>query len=119
MGLCGLSMQNTHAKSNIGTERLHSSLPIGYPSQTNFPPITGMRNIITRPTSVRQPLKSLNRLTIPHSVAPSRDNNYRIWFQKHGPEHLVANGRYCNDLPEGVHLDQFEKQIPKSTACLP
>jgi len=38
---------------------------IRYPSQTNFPPITDMRNIVTRPTNVRQPLKSLNRLAIP------------------------------------------------------
>jgi len=91
---------------------------IMFPSQTNFPPTTGMRNI-TRPTNVRQPLKSLNRLTIPHTVAPSRDNTYRILLQNHGSEYLFANGRYCNGLPKGLHFDQFQKQISKSTACLP
>ena len=91
---------------------------IGYPSQTNFPPVTGMRNI-TRPTNVRQPLKRLNRVTIPHTVASSRYNTYRIWCQKHSPEHLIANGRYSNGLPKGVHLDKIKKHIPKSIACLP
>jgi len=48
---------------------------IRYTSQTNFPPITGMRNIVTRPTKERQPLKSLNRRANNiHMVAPSQDN---------------------------------------------
>ena len=92
---------------------------IRYSSQTKFPPITGMSNIITRPTHLSRPLKSMNRLTKPRTVALFRDNTHSIWFQKHGPEHLVANGRYCNGLPKRVQLDQFQKQISKCTACLP
>ena len=92
---------------------------ISEPSQINFPPITGMNNVVTRPTYVRRPLNSLNRLTIPHTLAPSRDNTYRIWFQKNGTEHLLLKGRYYDSLRKGVHLDQFQIQIPKSTACLP
>jgi len=61
----------------------------------------------------------MNRLPILHKLTPSRDNNYRIWFKKHGPEHLVANGRYFNGWSKVVHLDQFQKQIRKSTAFLP
>ena len=92
---------------------------IRYHSQMNFPRITGVSNIVTRPTNVHQPFKSLNSLAVSHTVAPSRDNTYRIRFQKHGPEHLIANGRYCNGLPRWVHLDQIQKQILKSTARLP
>jgi len=85
----------------------------------NFFPITGMSNIVMPPTNMRQSLKSLNRLAIPHTVAPSWDNTYRIRFLSHSQEHLFANRRYCDSLPKGVHLDHFQKQIPKSTTCLP
>jgi len=77
---------------------------IMYPSQTKFPPITGMKNIVTLPSNVCQPLKSLNRLVIPHKVDTCRDNTYRIWFQKYGSQHVLANGRYFNILPKGVQI---------------
>ena len=38
-------------------------------TQMNFPTITGVSNIVTSPTNVRQSLKCLNRLAIPHTVA--------------------------------------------------
>jgi hypothetical protein len=84
-----------------------------------FPPIIGMSDIAPGPTNVRQPLKGLNRLAVSHSVPRSRDNTYSARFQKHCPEYLIAYGSYRNSLPKWVHLDQIQKQISKSTACLP
>jgi hypothetical protein len=55
-------------------------------------PIVGTSNIISRPTNVRQRLKSLNRFKVTHTVAPSQDNTCIIGLKKHGPEHLVAYG---------------------------
>ena len=81
----------------------------------NVSPITGMNNIVTIPTNVCKPLKSLKKLAIPHTVAPSRGNTYIIMFQSHGTEHLVANERYFDSLPNEV---EFHKQFPKK-ACLP
>ena len=83
-----------------------------------FPPITGLNNVSSRP-NIRQPLKILNRLTIPHTLTPSRDNIYSVRFQEHGLEHLIANGQYSYPFPKGVHLNQFQKQISKRAACLP
>ena len=77
-----------------------------------------MSNIASRLTNVRKPLKRLNRLEVARTVAPSRYNTCSIRLQKYGKEHLVANGRYCYCFAEWVHLDQFQKQISKSTACL-
>jgi hypothetical protein len=67
---------------------------------------------------VCQPLKTYNRLVVSHTVPISKDNTYSIWDHKHCPENLLENGRYYS-LPIGVHLNQFQKQIPKHTACLP
>ena len=115
---------DTHAKSTRGIKRLHSSLRstikihITYPSQMNFPPITSASKIVKRQTNVRWSLKIINSLPFSYTVAPSRDNTYRIQVQKYGLEHLVANWRYCNGFPKGFQLDQFQKQIPKSTSSL-
>jgi len=84
-----------------------------------IPPITGMNNIVSRPTNIRPPLKGFNSLAVSYSVPSSRDNTYSIRFQEHRPENLIANGRYCNGLAEWVHFNQFQKQIAKCTACLP
>jgi hypothetical protein len=84
-----------------------------------FPPITGMSDIAPGPINVRQPLNGLKRLAVYHSVPRSRDNTYSVRFKKHCPEYLIANGRYRYSLPKWVHLDQFQKQISKRTACLP
>ena len=84
---------------------VHDNIHIRCPNLTNIDPITGMRNIVARPTNVRQQLKSLNRPTNAQTVSPSRDYTYWIWFQEKDPE-------------EVVRLDQFENSIPKSTACL-
>jgi hypothetical protein len=88
---------DTHAKSTRGIKRLHSSLRstikihITYPSQMNFPPITSASKIVKRQTNVRWSLKIINSLPFSYTVAPSRDNTYRIQVQKYGLEHLVAN----------------------------
>jgi len=66
-----------------------------------------------RLTNVGQPLKCLNRLSIPHTVAPSRDYAYRIWFQINCLGH-VANERYFNGLLKGVFLDQFQNQFRRA-----
>ena len=84
----------------------------------HFPPIRGMNNFAI-PSHKRQPLKTLNRLTIPHTLTSSGDNTYSIRFQEYGPKHLVANGRYCYCFPKRVHFNQFQKQISKRAACLP
>jgi hypothetical protein len=84
----------------------------------NLTSITGMSNIVPCPTNIRQPLKGFARLANTHSVPCSRDNTYSVWFQKHCPEHLIANGRYSDSLPKGVHFDQLQKQIPKRTTRL-
>ena len=76
----------------ISALRVSINFYIRYPSQMDFPPITGMNNI-SSPPKIRQPLKTLNRLRIPQTVTRSRDNTYSVGFQKHGPEHLIANGR--------------------------
>jgi len=47
----------------------------------------------------------------------SRDNTYSQILET-GSEHLVTNGKFYNDFPKVVILDEFKKQIPKSTACL-
>ena len=58
-------------------------------------------------------------MAIPLTLGPSPDNTYREGFQNYGTKHLVANGRYWYSLAKAVHLDQFQRQIPKSRACLP
>jgi len=105
-------------KSLIRRCTVRTNFHIFDPSQMNYPPISGMNNIVTRSTNVLQPLKKLNRLAIPHTVTPSRNNTYRIWFQKYGTDHRVANGGYFNGLPRGVLHAQFQKQIPKTHICL-
>ena len=84
-----------------------------YPSQMKFFHISGISNIVMRMTNVRQPLNSLKSLATPSSVAPSRDNTYRIRFRKNGSEHLIANGQYCDSSPKEVQLDEFQKQLTK------
>jgi hypothetical protein len=39
--------------------------------------------------------------------ALASDNTYSVWFQKHCPEHLIANWRYSDGLTKGVHFGQF------------
>jgi len=73
-----------------------------------LPSITGMSDIVSRPTNLRWQLKGFNRLTVSHSVNPARDNSYSIWLQKYLPENLVANGCYCDDLEKGVILTNFK-----------
>jgi hypothetical protein len=85
----------------------------------NFPLITDMSDIAPCSSNVHQPLKGFKRLAISDSVPRSRDNTYSVRFQKHCPEYLIANGRYCYSLPKWIHLDQLQKQISKSTARLP
>jgi hypothetical protein len=85
----------------------------------DLPSITGMSNIVPSPNNIHQSLKSLNSLSISHSELRFRYNNYSVWFKEHCLEQLVANGRYSDSLPKGIHFDQFQNQIPKSTACLP
>ena len=58
---------------------------IWYPRQKYLPPINSMSNIASRSTNLRQLLKGFNRLAVSHSVPPSRDDTYSIWFQKHRP----------------------------------
>jgi len=89
-----------------------------YPSQMDFPPITGMNNVF-RPPNIRQPLKTLNRLPIPHTVTRSQDNTYSVGFQEHGPEHLIANGRYSYCFHKRVNLNQCQnKFLIAQHACL-
>jgi len=122
-GFVSIGHSDTHAKSTEVLEKFLSlctvqiNFHIRDPGQMKSSPITGMSNIVTRATIVRQPLRSLI-LVIPHSVAPCYDNTYITWFPKHGTEQLVANGRYFDNSPKGIHLDQFQKEFPKSTACL-
>jgi len=115
--------KDTHAKNNLNTRRLHPSLHSTHqlshlvPRQMNFPSITGMNNVLS-PPNISWPLKTLNILTIPHTVTRSRDNTYSIWLQEHGSEYLIANGGYFNRLPKGVHLIQFQKQISNRATFL-
>jgi len=70
---------------------------------------SGMSNIVTLPTNISQPLKKFKSLAVSRSVPLSRDNTCGVSFQKHRPQHRIANGRYFDDLPKIVHFDQFKK----------
>jgi len=105
-------------KDLISVLTIHINFCIRYPSQVDFPPITSMNNV-SSPPNISQPLKTLNRLTIPHTITRSRDNIYSVRFHEHGSEHLIANGRYCKSFPKGVHLNQFQIQISKHPGCQP
>ena len=83
------------------------------PRLMNIPPITCMNHIFTRATNVRQRLKSLNRLAL-----SSRDNTYRIWFQK---KVLTPCCKWTMlwELAQCGPSWPISKDIPKSTPCLP
>ena len=85
----------------------------------NLPSISGMIIIFTFPTNIRQALKDFNNLVIFHSVPCSMDDTYSVLSQKHFPEHLIANGGYSVSMTKGFHFDQYQKEIPKPTACVP
>ena len=64
---------DTHAKNTQSTQRLpscpHSTHRLSHlVPQGNETPISGMSNIVPRPTNVPQPLKSLKTLAVSHSV---------------------------------------------------
>ena len=115
MGLCLLSIEvNPCQKTKVLKDLFRLlSVPVNfhirYPWQLNLPPISGVSNIVTCLTHVRQPLKCFNSLAVSRTVAPSQDNTHRIRFQEYGSEHLITNGRYCYSLPKGVYLNQFQK----------
>ena len=114
MGLCQLGMQRHQSKNTRVSQRPCSSLrsnqlPSHYRHEKYYCACDQCTLAIEKPPQTRD---------TPYGN-PFRDNTYRICFQEHGPEHLVANGKYFNRLPKGVHLDQIQKEIPKSTACLP
>ena len=93
---------------------------IRYPRQMNLHYICGMNNIGPSPTNVRQPLKSINRLAVSHSVTRSRDNTWSVSIQKHRPEHLIEYGRYFYSLPTemGRFYQFFKKFLNTQHACL-
>ena len=122
--LCRLGMQTLILKApeilenSISLCTVRIDFNIRDSSQMKFAHITGMNNIVTRPTNERQPFKYFNGLTIPHSVISSQET-YRIRFLKRCTEHLDANERCCNGLSKGVHLDQFKNKFRKGQhACL-
>jgi len=102
----------------LGIQRHPCQKQPRYPGQMHFPPITGVNNFAC-PSHIRQPLKTFNRLTIPHTVTGSRDNTYSIRFQEHGSEYPIANGRYCNSFPKGSILTNFKNKFRNAQhACL-
>jgi len=107
MGLYRLGMRSHTSTFTLGTPVKLTSLPL--PAWTT---LLRVQPMYASHWSVSTDLRF-------HIRYHPRDNTYRIWFQKHGPVHLVAYGRYCNSLLKCVHLDQFQKQIPKITTCLP
>jgi len=52
-----------------------------YPCQMYFPSITGMSNIIPRPTDVIQPLKGLKRVAVSHTATPLQINRTESGFR--------------------------------------
>ena len=89
---------------------------IWYPRKMNLP--FPAWDIFNRQTNIRQPLKSLNNMVVSYLVHRSRDNTSSVRFQKHRPEHVIANGRYSDSVPKGFHCEQFQKQISKCKTFL-
>jgi len=115
MGLCRLRIhwhpaqkQPRYSETSPISAKYPSTFTLGTPDKWNTW-ISGRNNIVPRPTNVHQPLKCFNKLAIQHSVKHSRVNTYSVWFRKHCPELVIANGRYRDGLPKRVHFYQFQK----------
>lgn len=85
----------------------------------DFLPITSMSNMVPGLTNVRYPLNVLNRLTVCHTVTPSRDNTHSIRIKFTVWNTLMQMDDIVIAFRNGPILSLFKNRIRKAQhACL-